>query len=99
MSKVFQITRFIVLLYFFIMGYVLYLKPDPPFLTFGYGLGDLFFIYLYGILIALYLIFSFKPYRSESKPVTLIFLIVTGYLLILITLVHIAIGTTSGRIT
>ena len=81
------------------MGYLLFFKPNPPYLTLGYGLGDLFFLYPYGILIALYLIFSFKPYRSESKNGTLIFLIVTGCLLILITLVHIAIGTTSGRIT
>ena len=96
MSKVFQITRLIVLLYFFIMGYLLLLKPNPPYLTFGYGILDIFFGFLYGILIALYLIFSFKPYRSESKHGTLIFLIVAGYLLVLITLAHLTIARGIG---
>ena len=98
MNKTFQITRLIALLFFLIMGYILYLKPNPPYLTFGYGLGDLFFAYLYGILIALYLIFSFKPYRNESKPKTLIFLIVVGYLLILIPLAHLTIASGIGAV-
>ena len=88
MDRFLKITRIIVLSYFLVMGYLLFLKQMPPYLTFGYGIFDVVFVCLYGVSFAIYLAFSFKPYINESTPFTLKLLVVLGYLLIGITFMH-----------